>query len=203
MRKMLNSSSFFHTILNQDVSFQPGTLENILQFMQDNPQTGLLMPKTVYPDGSMQYNCKYLPSPMDLIAKRFFPQCLKKRRMARFMMQEFDHEQILHVPYLCGCFMMFRKNALQHAGLFDERFFMYPEDIDITRRIYSAGFHTIYYPFAEIIHAHEQASYKNWNMLFIHILNMCRYFNKWGWVFDRERSEINKKIKQLNLSKIS
>ena len=99
--------------------------------------------------------------------------------------------------------MIFSKNALQQAGLFDERFFMYPEDIDITRRIHSAGFHTLYYPFAEIIHAHEQASYKNWNMLLIHILNMCRYFNKWGWLFDRERNEINKKIKQLNLSRIS
>ena len=156
------------------------------------------MPKTLYPDGSMQYNCKFIPSPMDLIAKRFFPEILKKNRMRKFMMQEFDHEKILHVPYLCGCFMVFSKNALQCAGLFDERFFMYPEDIDITRRIFSAGFHTIYFPHAEIIHAHGQASYKKIKMLFIHISNMCRYFNKWGWFSDRERREINKKIKQLN-----
>ena len=55
--------------------------------------------------------------------------------MERFLMMEYDHHTVLEVPYLCGCFMAFRNSILKKSGLFDERFFLYPEDIDITRRI--------------------------------------------------------------------
>ena len=110
------------------------------------------------------------------------------------MMKWADYEKTMDVPYLCGCFMVFRMAALKEVGLFDERFFMYPEDIDITRRIYSGGFRTVYYPEATVVHAHEAASYKSRKMLWIHIINMIKYFNKWGWVIDPERKRINREI---------
>ena len=194
IREALKLGSNFHAIVNPDISFAPGTLEKITEYMQNHPETGLVMPKTLYPDGAMQYNCKLLPSPADLIFKRFLPKFPTRKRMYKFMMRNFDYEKIMFVPYLCGCFMVFSKEALEKAGLFDERFFMYPEDIDITRRICAAGFDTVYYPEAEVIHAHEQASKKSWRMLKIHIVNMIRYFNKWGWFFDRERRKINREI---------
>jgi GT2 family glycosyltransferase len=78
---------------------------------------------------------------------------------------------------------------------------MYPEDIDITRRIYSAGFRTVCYPEASVIHGHEQASAKKLRMLWVHVVNMIRYFNKWGWIFDSERRRINREIAELNKSK--
>ena len=94
--------------------------------------------------------------------------------------------------------MAFRCSVLEKTGIFDERFFMYPEDIDITRRIFSAGYRTVYYPEAEIIHNHMQGSYHNFRLFMIHIVNMIRYFNKWGWLFDGERKRINQKILELN-----
>jgi len=100
---------------------------------------------------------------------------------------------LLDVPYLSGCFMLFRTEALKEVGLFDERFFMYPEDIDLTRRIH-AKYRTVFYPEVSIIHHHAQSSYLNLKMLFIHITNMVKYFNKWGWILDKERKIINKKI---------
>jgi GT2 family glycosyltransferase len=96
----------------------------------------------------------------------------------------------MNVPYLSGCFMLMRTKAVQKARLFDERFFMYPEDIDLTRRIHR-DYLTIYYPYTTIIHNHEKASYRSGKMLWIHIVNMCRYFNKWGWFYDPERKLIN------------
>ncbi|ULQ59885.1 hypothetical protein K7I13_00590 [Brucepastera parasyntrophica] len=99
----------------------------------------------------------------------------------------------MNVPYLSGCFMFFRVAALITEGFFDERFFMYPEDIDITRRIHRK-YKTMYYPDISIMHIHEAASYKDKKMLKIHIINLIRYFNKWGWFFDKERRTINKNV---------
>lgn len=191
----------FHIIVNPDIAFVPGTLEKIIDFMSATPDAGLVMPKTLNQDGSLQHNCKLVPSPADLIFKRFMPDFMKRKRMRRFMMLQYDHNAILEVPYLCGCFMAFNNAILEKSGLFDERFFLYPEDIDITRRIWHAGFRALYYPEAEVIHAHAQASYKSWKMLWCHIKNMICYFNKWGWVCDPLRKELNRKILLINAEK--
>ena len=99
----------------------------------------------------------------------------------------------MNVPYLSGCFMLFRMSALQDIGLFDERFFMYPEDIDITRRMHEK-YKTIFFPKVSIIHSHAAASKVNIRMLKVHILNMVRYFNKWGWILDTKRRKLNKQV---------
>jgi hypothetical protein len=70
---------------------------------------------------------------------------------------------------------------------------MYPEDIDLTRRIHQK-FRTVFYPEVSIVHHHAQSSYVNFKMLILHTWNMIKYFNKWGWFFDKERREVNKKL---------
>jgi GT2 family glycosyltransferase len=76
---------------------------------------------------------------------------------------------------------------------------MYPEDIDLTRRIHQK-FRTVFYPEVSIIHHHAKSSYVNLKMLYIHVTNMVKYFNKWGWIFDKERKIINKKtLEQLEM----
>ena len=91
--------------------------------------------------------------------------------------------------------MLTRVRALNDVGLFDERFFMYPEDIDLTRRI-NRHYTTMYVPSVNVVHDHRAASYKNHRMMWIHSANMIRYFNKWGWIWDSERREINKKLRR-------
>ena len=81
--------------------------------------------------------------------------------------------------------------ALQKVGSFDERFFMYSENIDFSRRMHAAC-KTMYYPKVTIVHAHKQASYKNRRMMRIHIGSTVKYFNKWGWFFDAERRRANR-----------
>lgn len=188
----------YHFIVNPDIAFEPGTMRKIIDFMERNPSVGLVMPKTLNPDGSTQYNCKLCPGPLDLIFKRFLPNRWIGRRLAKFRLErETDAGVRMEVPYLCGCFMCFRIEALQAVGLFDERFFMYPEDIDITRRLWAGGWHPTYFPDAEVVHSHEAASYKSFKMLGIHIWNMIKYFNKWGWVRDESRKRINKEFYRL------
>ena len=87
--------------------------------------------------------------------------------------------------------MFLRMEALKKVGLFDERIFLYTEDIDLTRRIHR-HFRTVFYPHATIYHYHERASYKNLRTLYHHAISAVTYFNKWGWFYDPERRAINK-----------
>ena len=134
-----------------------------------------------------------IPTPMDLIFKRFLPSRITAKSLYKFQLRFTGYDKIMNVPYLSGCFMFFRLSALEDIGLFDERFFMYPEDVDITRRMHEK-YKTIFYPKVSIIHAHAAASKTNLKMLWVHITNMIKYFNKWGWFFDKRRHEINKKL---------
>lgn len=99
----------------------------------------------------------------------------------------------MNLPYHQGSFMLFRTDCFRKVGLFDERFFMYPEDIDMTRRMHK-HYRTMFWPEVTIVHAHRAASYTSLRMLWVHSYNMIKYFNKWGWVFDKERREWNKRI---------
>lgn len=90
-------------------------------------------------------------------------------------------------------FHVFTMSVLDDVGLFDENIFMYTEDIDLTRRIHKK-YKTMFWPEVTIIHAHKRGSYKNKRLLKIHIKSAIHYFNKWGWIFDKERHKWNKEI---------
>lgn len=193
IRRTIEQNIPYHLVINPDISFVPDILGKIEEFMNNNSEIGHLMPKVFYPDGQIQYLCKLLPTPFDLIFRRFLPQRWTKSRMEKFELRASGYNRIMDVPYLSGCFMFLRTEALKEVGMFDERFFMYPEDIDLTRRIHKE-FRTVFYPEVSIVHHHAQSSYVNLRMLLIHIWNMIKYFNKWGWIFDNERRKINFKI---------
>lgn len=191
IRESIIDSSKYHLVINSDVYFNDGTLENIVAYMDMNSNIGQLIPQVLYPDGKLQYLCKLIPTPWDLLTKRFLLDKLKKKSLSKFLLEFTDYQKPMNVPYLSGCFMFFRVSAIKEIGLFDERFFMYPEDIDITRRMHK-HYKTMYYPYETIIHAHAAESYKSIKMLIIHATNMIKYFNKWGWFFDNERKVINR-----------
>ena len=92
--------------------------------------------------------------------------------------------------------MLLRTEVFEKVGKFDEKYFMYLEDYDFCRRI-GEKYEVIYYPKVEIMHEHAKSSYKSRKMLLIHIKSALTYFNKWGWIFDKKRSETNKKLKKL------
>jgi len=198
IKKTIENGAAYHVVINPDIQFEGGTLEKLTEFMDANPNAGLVMPKIMSLDGELQYLCKLIPTPFDLIFKRFLPTKMTQKRMHKFQLKFTDYNAVMNVPYLSGCFMFFRTSVLKDAGLFDERFFLYPEDIDITRRIHEK-YETLFYPSVEIMHAHAAASYVSVKMLKIHIVNMIRYFNKWGWFFDKKRRNANRQVlKKLN-----
>ena len=183
----------YHLVMNSDLRFAPQVISDIHAYMDSNPDVGTLQPLIVNPDGSRQYTCRRLPSPSDVFIRRFVPGCFFRKSRQRYLLTDLDYTVTQNIPYHQGSFMFMRKDALRKVGLFDERFFMYPEDIDLTRRIHRC-YRTVCWPGATIIHDHRAASYHSPRMLVIHMVNMIRYFNKWGWLHDPERDKFNNAI---------
>ena len=173
IREAMELGAKYHVVLNPDIRFAPETIESLACYMDAHEDVGQIMPKVFYPDGRLQYLCKLLPTPADLIFRRFLPTGWAKKSRERFELRFSDYDKEKNIPFLSGCFMFLRVEALCKVGLFDERFFMYGEDIDLSRR-----------------------------MLLIHIRNIIRYFNKWGWFFDAQRRKINRRLlKDLNYNR--
>lgn len=200
IRRAAEMNSEYHLVLNPDVRWEgiiiPKLISEMRRFSSPDRECALIQPLIFYPDGRLQHTCRLLPTPLDVFGKRFLPHFLIKKRLKNYLLPAHLYYKEFEVAYLQGSFMLFKTAALIDAGLFDERFFMYPEDIDISRRIFNkfAVFHT---PAARIIHNHAAESSEFNRMLLIHITNMIKYFNKWGWFFDHSRRQINKKIKKL------
>lgn len=188
----------YHLVMNSDMKFEPHVISDIHAYMEAHPDIGTLQPIIVSPDGSRQYTCRRLPSPFDVFIRRFIPTGLFKKHREKYLLTDLDYTITQNIPYHQGSFMFLRKEALHQAGLFDERFFMYPEDIDLTRRIHR-HYLTVCWPGATIVHNHRAASYHSLRMLVIHAVNMIRYFNKWGWLHDPERVRFNNAIGKTSI----
>lgn len=202
MRLAIEMEADYHVVLNPDIRFEPSVLAALEKFMDENPDAVYVLPKVVYPNGDLQYLCKLLPTPADLIFRRFVPSVgflkeWKERKDSRYCLKDSGYDRIMNPPCLSGCFMFMRISALQKVEesgeFFDGRFFMYFEDFDLIRRLHKVG-RTVYFPDVEIVHDHAAESYKSRKMLLAHIRSAVRYFNKWGWIFDRERKLWNREI---------
>lgn len=192
-RVVKNDEAPYHLVLNSDVTFAPDILPRLIDVMERHPGVGQLQPRILNTDGSMQWTVRRLPTPLDLFGRRFLPASWIRRRNDRYLLKHLDHSRPMNVPYHQGSFMLLRTSALRRTGLFDERFFMYPEDIDLTRRIHRS-YVTLYWPGESVVHDHRAQSYASGRMLRIHMVNMARYFFKWGWIFDRERRRENRRL---------
>ena len=184
--------SEFHLMVNADVFFEENTIEKIVDYMRGNRNIGQIGPKIYGLDGKVTKSCRLLPSPVNLIFRRFLPlKWIVEKLDYDYEMKWYDYKEIIDVPILSGCFIFVRTDVLKEIGGFDKRYFMYMEDYDLCRRI-GQKHRTVFYPKAEIIHEHGKASYKSRKMMMLHVNSAIKYFNKWGWFFDKERKEKNR-----------
>lgn len=192
--QMALEESDYHIVLNPDISFDKGVIEALGAYMQKNSDIGSIMPKVYYKDGSIQRLCKLLPNPINLFGRRFAKsfQYFEDLNKA-YELEEFQYDKILDVPNLSGCFMFLRVSILKQIGGFDDRYFMYLEDVDLIRRIGQIS-RTVFYPNVAIYHGYQKGSYSDKKLLFIHIKSAIKYFNKWGWFKDPQRIKVNKKL---------
>ena len=191
--KKVKAISPYHLILNPDIYFNKGVNESILSFLGERKDIGVLMPKIVYPDNSLQYVAKLLPTPLDFLIRRFIPiQFIKQKNNIKFELRNSGYDKVMNVPFLSGCYLVVRTEVLGKSNLFDENYFMYFEDIDFCRNIINSGYKSLFYPEVSVVHAHEKKSMTSIRTLKVYFKSMFYYFNKWGWFFDKQRRYVNK-----------
>ncbi len=198
--KEIDFKSDVHFFINPDTSFD-NIIDKIALIFEANEDFGALMPNIVYPDGTKQNLCKLLPTPIDLFLRRFLDiKFLKKLFSTNYVLKNLDENQFTEIPTLSGCFLCVRTNILKEINGFDERFFLYMEDIDLVRRV-GMKYKTIFCPFINVKHGFKKGSYRNHKLLILHIKSAILYFNKYGWIRDKHRSDKNtyaiKKISNL------
>jgi GT2 family glycosyltransferase len=191
-----NYPSKYHIVVNPDVVVENGCVDALFKFMNEHNEAGMCTPRVVYPNGDLQYSQRLLPSPITLIYRRFIGKIsFFEKKNILFEMQNYDHDSVFEVPFVCGCFMFIRTEIFSETGLFDERFFLYFEDTDLSRRIFRK-FKVLYCPDGSVVHEFQKDSYHSWKGLKHHIKSAFQYFTKWGWCFDKERRLTNKRLSQ-------
>lgn len=190
IKMAVQAGSEYHLVVNPDIWFGPEVMPELIRYMTQHPEVGQMMPKVLYPNGAIQRLAKLLPTPFDIFGRFCLPFFIIAKRNYRYELRCSNYSMTLNVPYLSGCFMMFRVSALQEINMFDEHFFMYAEDVDITRRMHE-HYQTLYYPQTVVYHKFSRASHRSLRLFWIHMTNMMMYFNKWGWWSDSTRKAIN------------
>ena len=147
-------------VLNPDVTLTPGSIGKAINFLDTHPDVGLLLPKLVNPDGSLQFSCRTFYNFSTILFRRtplgkIFPN---HRVIRKHLMMDWNHEEIREVDWGLGACMFLRREALKGENIFDERFFLYFEDVDLCFRMKKEGWKVIYYPEAVMIHAHLRQS---------------------------------------------
>lgn len=193
LHKAMEEGSQYHLVVNPDVWFGAEVIPALWRLMEDDYSIAQVMPKVLFLNGTVQRLAKLLPTPLDLFCRFFVPEGLFLRRNDLFELRHSGYDKEMNVPFLSGCFMFFRVSALKTEGIFDERFFMYMEDVDITRRLH-AKYKTVFYPSVSIYHRFSRLSYHKWHLSLVHMVSVVKYFNKWGWIYDGGRRRFNKAL---------
>ena len=204
--KKYQKQTKYHVVLNPDVEFDEDVLSGLYNKLENDLNIGLAGVKILNPDGVTQYVNKKLPKPFDvtirLIGKKIpiIGRLIKKifrRSRNSYKLKDLDHNKDIICPAISGCFMFFRSSALKDIGLFDPRYFMYYDDVDISRRCF-AKYKVIIFNKVSVIHHWERGSYKCFGLFLSHLNSTIKYFNKWGWFIDKQRKILNSEVEVLD-----
>ncbi len=147
-------------LLNSDTQVVGDALEKAVTYLETHPQVGLLTPKLLLPDGAIDLSChRGFPTPINslLYFSHLASRFPNSRLLSGYHQTYKDFDQTHPIDVISGAAMFIRRQVIDEIGLLDERFFMYAEDIDFCLRAHQAGWQTLYFPEAVIIH-HKGAS---------------------------------------------
>jgi N-acetylglucosaminyl-diphospho-decaprenol L-rhamnosyltransferase len=175
------SDARYVLLLNSDTVVPRGAITKLVRFADSTPDAAFVGPKVLNPDGSLQYSCRHFPN--------WRAALLRNTPLARFarhsaavrdyLMTDWAHDEPREVDWLSGCCLLARREALGAIGLLDESFFMYCEDMDWCYRAKAAGWKSVYFPDAKIVHEVGKSSDKlPRRMIAYHHLSMYKFYRK-------------------------
>ena len=193
IQKAIELGSKYHFIINPDVYFENNIITRMIEYMDRDAKIGMMMPQVLNMDGSIQYLPKLLPSPFSIFWRKLkWPLKAYQKFIDEYELRKVPKDFIYNAPVLSGCFTLLNLDAVKKVGMYDDDFFMYFEDWDLSRRIHQY-YKTIYFPNVSVVHEYESGANKSKRLFKIFVNSAITYFNKWGWFFDSERKKINKK----------
>jgi hypothetical protein len=151
------SNSKYYLLLNSDTEVFQNSINNLIKFFKESEENnlniGITGPKIINSDGSIQLSCRRFPSFLNAAFYTILASLKPDNRFSRtYKLMDADRNKPFEVDWVSGSAMMVSKAAFDSAGLFDEKYFMYVEDVDLCYRMREKGFKVYYYPFAEVLH---------------------------------------------------
>ena len=133
------SDADYYLIMNSDIEVDANALNAGIAYLNDNRDVAAISPSAVFDSGAKQYLCKRYPSVFDFFLRGFVPSFIRNlfnTRLANFEMRELSEtEPSKEIPIISGCFMLCRTEAIQKTAGFNEDYFLYFEDFDLSMRL--------------------------------------------------------------------
>ncbi len=173
--------SDYHAVINPDITVDRDAISELCAYLDDNADVGLVTPEIRYPSGEVQIIGKRNPTFLALFGRHLFKKRLEGV-VRHYQMLDEDLTKPTDIEFATGCFFVIRTGIFKRIGGFDERWFMYFEDMDITRRAREHG-RAVYWPYTYVYHEWERSSSHKLKYFVILVIGMFKYFGKWGFKF--------------------
>lgn len=174
-------NSEFHIIMNPDIELDDlYGFDRAIEYMVSHRKVVLISPMIENADGTIQYLNRRKHTVFDLLLRFVGPNILKKRQ-DYFVKKSTGYDKIQPDENATGCFMILRTSIFKHLKGFDEKFFLYFEDADLSYRFEQKG-SVIFYPYFHVKHIWKRDNHSI-SGINHEIKSMVVFFNKWGWKF--------------------
>jgi GT2 family glycosyltransferase len=183
-----------YLILNPDIYLNSKQFIYCLKVLQSKKKFGLLSPKLVNPDGTIQLTCRLIPNFFDFIIRFFLGYSFSSLKIHNIIEKYKNEEYFVNIPFIHGACYFIKSEVINTVGVYDKNFFLYVEDLDLYRRILEK-FDTIYLNSISVKHLFKRSSRKNFKLFIIHLKSILYYFLKWGFVNDYKKNKLNKNWK--------
>ena len=170
--------SDYHFVINPDITLREPVIENICAWLDEHPEAVMATPRMFFPDGREQILPKRKPNVLGLLARQGVPGL--KKFGDRYAMLDEDLSKPTPIEFCTGSFFCIRTETFRKIGGFDEGYFMYVEDADITQKARREGL-VYFLPQFSACHAWRRAPGRQLRPFIQQLRSMGRYFCKWGF----------------------
>jgi GT2 family glycosyltransferase len=206
LREAAGAGSIYHLLLEPDIGLPLDAVARMIAYMEQHPDVGLLAPRVQGMDGRLQPLCSLLPGPLEMLLGRCFPLLHRSSgRLARYQLHASGYSRVMDVPVPPACCLLMRVETVVRVGMFDERFLLRFDTVDLARRTAPIA-RTVFVPHVTVVRTPARDAVRvragGWRgratACWRRYVSAWRYFNKWGWLRDAERDRINgRALRQL------
>jgi N-acetylglucosaminyl-diphospho-decaprenol L-rhamnosyltransferase len=171
----------FLLFINPDTIMTEGAIESMLDYIRSDSSIGIIGPKVLNPDQTIQYSCRKFPTIWSGLFNRyslmtqFFPN---NRYSKDYLMLDYDHKSIRSVDWVSGCCMMISTPIFKKINGFDENYFLFIEDVDLCQTIKKIDLKVVYFPNSKIFHKISSSNSKSTSRIIIKRHQGMIYYNQ-------------------------